>query len=249
MTRFHLSLIVAALLGAAVWASGHGLYWPAVLILLFVFTALGVIFPEMRWFGPIVCTGKTDRRWVALTFDDGPDPRSTPALLDLLKTARIPATFFCIGNRIDAHPELAAQIVREGHLLQNHSYTHSYRMNLFSRARLRDELSRTQIAIKKTTGRDSNWYRPPMGLTNPRIFRVARSLGLAVIGWNARSLDTKITQPEKILARIERRLQPGGIILLHDGNIPVERLLPTVKMLLDRLNALGYEVVRLDQML
>jgi peptidoglycan/xylan/chitin deacetylase (PgdA/CDA1 family) len=88
-----------------------------------------------------------------------------------------------------------------------------------------------------------------MGLSNPRAFRVARSLGLTVVGWSARGLDTKITEPERIVARIERRLEPGAIILLHDGNIPAERLIVTVKMLLDRLRTLGYDVVRLDQLL
>jgi peptidoglycan/xylan/chitin deacetylase (PgdA/CDA1 family) len=88
-----------------------------------------------------------------------------------------------------------------------------------------------------------------MGLSNPRIFRVARALGLTVIGWTARGLDTKLTEPEQIVARIVRKLQPSAIILLHDGNIPAKRLLPTVKTLLDTLSALGYEVVRLDKML
>jgi peptidoglycan/xylan/chitin deacetylase (PgdA/CDA1 family) len=88
-----------------------------------------------------------------------------------------------------------------------------------------------------------------MGLSNPRIFQVARALGLTVIGWSARGLDTRITEPARIVARIERRLKPGAIILLHDGNIPAERLLATVKLLLDRLRALGYDVARLDRML
>ena len=88
-----------------------------------------------------------------------------------------------------------------------------------------------------------------MGLSNPRIFRVARELKLAVIGWNARGLDTQITEPGKIVARIVRRLQPGGIILLHDGNIPAARVITTVKLLLAGLRERGYEVVRLDELL
>ena len=80
-----------------------------------------------------------------------------------------------------------------------------------------------------------------MGLSNPRIFRMARGFDLQVIGWNARSLDTIFTDPEKIVARIDRRLEPGAIILLHDGNIPVERLLATVKVLLATLRERGYD--------
>jgi peptidoglycan-N-acetylglucosamine deacetylase len=78
---------------------------------------------------------------------------------------------------------------------------------------------------------------------------VARSLGLTVVGWSARGLDTKLTEPERIAARITRRLGPGAIILLHDGNIPAERLVVTVKLLLAKLRERGYEVVRLDRML
>ena len=123
------------------------------------------------------------------------------------------------------------------------------RDQFFSAARLRADLERTQAVIQQAAGTAPLWFRPPVGLSNPRVFRVARDLGLTVVGWSARGLDTQTTEPERIVARIERRLAPGAIILLHDGNIPAERLVQTVKMLLDRLRALGYEVARLDEML
>ena len=88
-----------------------------------------------------------------------------------------------------------------------------------------------------------------MGLSNPRIFRTAQSLDLKVVGWTIRSLDTIMTDPEQIAARIARRLKPGAIILLHDGNIPADRLVLTVKRLLAILRRRGYGVVRLDKML
>ena len=88
-----------------------------------------------------------------------------------------------------------------------------------------------------------------MGLSNPRVFRAAHALGLTVVGWTARGLDTRITEPPRIVRRIVRQLQPGAIILLHDGGIPADRLVATVKLLLDTLRQRGYEVVRLDRML
>jgi peptidoglycan/xylan/chitin deacetylase (PgdA/CDA1 family) len=169
--------------------------------------------------------------------------------LELLREADVKAAFFCIGNRLAAHPGLAAQIVSEGHLVENHSYTHSNATNVFTVRRLRAELADTQAAIEQATGVVAHCFRPPMGLSNPRIFRVARALGLKVVGWSARGLDTRVTDPEKIVRRIARKLKPGGIILLHDGNIPAERLVATVKLLLGRLRLLGYEVVRLDRIL
>jgi peptidoglycan/xylan/chitin deacetylase (PgdA/CDA1 family) len=186
---------------------------------------------------------------VALTFDDGPDPRSTPRLLALLREARIHAAFFCIGRRVAANPELAAQIVREGHLLANHTYNHSYLTNFFTTAHLRTELAQTQAAIEKAAGITPAYFRPPMGQSNPRTFRAAHSLKMQVVGWTIRSLDTIIANPKKIVARVTRGLHPGAVILLHDGNIPVEKLDATVKSLLDTLRALGYEVVRLDELL
>ena len=212
-----------------------------------IVTGLGVAFPQMRFFGPYICRGTEARKQVALTFDDGPDARSTPALLRLLNDARVPAAFFCIGERVAANPDLARRIVGEGHLLENHTYSHSNATNFFGVTRLCEELHRTQDAVMKCAGVVPKLFRPPMGLSNPRIFEAARSVGLKVVGWTARGLDTTIRNPERVVARIVRRLEPGAIILLHDGNIPPERLVATVKLLLESLRQRGYEVVRLDR--
>jgi peptidoglycan/xylan/chitin deacetylase (PgdA/CDA1 family) len=210
---------------------------------------LGVALPQLSLFGNFVCRASRDKKRIALTFDDGPDERSTPALLDLLRDQGLKAAFFGIGKRVAANPEIAARIVQEGHLLENHSYAHSKATNFFTVARLRGELNQAQEAIKKATGVAPTLFRPPMGLSNPRVFRAAREEGLTVIGWSARGLDTKLTDSEAVVSRICRRIEPGAIILLHDGNIPPDRLVTTVKTLLDRLQALDYEVVRLDHLL
>ena len=249
LTNYHLTGLVAALLGLLALASGSLVMYCAVVLAFLTVVGLGATIPQLSLFGPYVCRGNATRRCVALTFDDGPDPRSTPALLELLRTGGVEAAFFCVGHRVAAHPELAARIVDGGHLIENHTYAHSKTTNFFSVDQLQTDLARTQTVIQQATGMAPILFRPPMGLSNPKIFRVARSLGLTVIGWSARGLDTRITEPERIVARIERRLKPGAIILLHDGNIPAERLVVTVKLLLDRLRALGYDVARLDRML
>ena len=249
MTRFHLLAILAIACGALpLWRHQFVLLGTVVLAGLTVM-GLGVAIPQFQLFGPFICRGSGSHRRVALTFDDGPDPRSTPRLLELLREAGISAAFFCIGKRVAANPELAAQIVREGHLLGNHTYTHSNFTNFFPCTRLRNELAQTQAAIEKSAGVTPAYFRPPMGLSNPRIFQVAHRLKMQVIGWTVRSLDTVTADPQKIVARIARGLRPGAVILLHDGNIPVEKLEATVKSLLDTLRGLGYEVVRLDELL
>ena len=249
MTRFHTTLIIALVLGVIAVALGNFILLGATIGALIFRIGLGVAFPQMSFFGPFVCHGNNSRRCVALTFDDGPDARSTPVLLDLLREEKIEATFFCIGKKVAAERGLTARIFSEGHLLGNHTFHHSNATNFFTAAKLRVELTETQNAIQAATSIAPVYFRPPMGLSNPRIFRVASELKLSVIGWSARGLDTQIAAPEKIVARIVRRLQPGGIILLHDGNIPAERLVVTVKRLLANLRERGYEVVRLDKML
>jgi peptidoglycan/xylan/chitin deacetylase (PgdA/CDA1 family) len=170
-------------------------------------------------------------------------------LLDVLRDARVEAAFFCVGERVAANPELARRIVRDGHLIENHSYAHHNTTNFFTVARLKSELERTQKIIRDSTGAASYFFRPPMGLSNPRVFRAVRDLGLTVVGWTARGLDTKEADPARVVARIQSRLRPGAIILLHDGGIPADRVVATVQSLLDTLHSLEYEVVRLDRML
>jgi peptidoglycan/xylan/chitin deacetylase (PgdA/CDA1 family) len=249
LSRFHVAALAVLVCGALALAWHKYQLVGALLAGLMVLMGLGVAVPQLRLFGPFVCRGSTARRCVALTFDDGPDPGSTPRLLDFLRESGVKAAFFCVGRRVEASPDLAARIVREGHLLENHSYAHSNFTNFYSVARLRAELARTQAVVEKSAGVAPTLFRPPMGLSNPRVFRAARQVGLAVIGWTARGLDTRLKEPNRIVARIVRRIGPGAIILLHDGNIPAERLVATVKSLLDTLRSLGYEVVRLDQLL
>jgi peptidoglycan/xylan/chitin deacetylase (PgdA/CDA1 family) len=249
MTRFHI-VAIFALIFAMLTLAFHSFVFFAVIIFAFiVIVGFGVTFPQSNFFGKFICRGNNFKKCVALTFDDGPDGDSTPQLLELLRLEKIPAAFFCVGKRVEENPVLAAQIVREDHLLQNHSYAHSPFTNFFSGARLRMELLQTQAVIQEATGIVPQFFRPPMGLSNPRIFCAARELDLKVVGWTIRSLDTISTDPEKIVARIVRRLEPGAIILLHDGNIPAARLVLTVKLLLATLHERGYDVVRLDKMI
>jgi peptidoglycan/xylan/chitin deacetylase (PgdA/CDA1 family) len=242
-------LVAVTLLGGLAIFFGNYALLGGVLLASLVIIILGVFLPRLSLFGPFICRGENSRRCVALTFDDGPDARSTPVLLDLLRESHLEAAFFAIGKRVAAERELAARIVREGHLLENHSFAHSNTMNFFTIPRLKADLTQAQEAIQQATGVTPKLFRPPMGLSNPNVFHATRALGLKVIGWTARGFDTRVHDPERIVKRIVRQLKPGAIILLHDGNIPAERLVVTVKLLLAKLQERGYEVVRLDRML
>ncbi|MBK7997949.1 MAG: polysaccharide deacetylase family protein [Verrucomicrobia bacterium] len=249
MTRFHVIAIVTAIAGATAISLGSLLALGVIFAAFAMVMGFGVAFPQWRMFGPFICQGDSSQQRVALTFDDGPDPRSTSALLDLLRAENVPATFFCIGRHVAAHPELAARIAQDGHLLGNHTYTHSNATNFFGLARLTEEMSRTQSAMRDAAGVAPVYFRPPMGLSNPRVFKAASSLGLKVVGWTARGIDTQIRDSNRVVQRILRGVRPGAIILLHDGNIPPERLLPTVKLLLAKLRGQGYQFARLDHLI
>jgi len=252
LTRFH-AVVAATLLGAAlivVLCSGPWrLLW---LSLLFTSSGaclgLGVSFPHWQLFGRSLCRVQTDRKLVALTFDDGPDPNSTPALLDLLARRNIHATFFCVGERIARQSELGRRIAAEGHAIENHSHRHQFWTNLLTEEKLEADLVLAQQEILRVSGRTPAWFRPPMGLTNPRVFRVARRLGLGIAGYTARSLDLRADGSGRVVARLRRGLQPGAILLLHDGGVPAARLTATVTALMDTLQAEGYHCVRLDEL-
>jgi peptidoglycan/xylan/chitin deacetylase (PgdA/CDA1 family) len=207
---------------------------------------LGVSFPSWRMFGPAFCRARTTRKAVALTFDDGPDPATTPALLDLLKERKTPATFFCVGQKTAEHPELAARIAREGHEVENHSWAHDFRTNLFSEAKLRSDLARAQSQLKVVCGTPPRFFRPPMGLTNQRVFRVAGELGLEIAGYTARGLDRRNDAAEVIAERILAASKPGAILLLHDAGVPKDKMLTVAGLVLEGLRRREFECVRLD---
>ncbi len=216
--------------------------------LVALLTGFGVAFPHWQWFGPSVCRVATDRKVVALTFDDGPDPDATTVLADVLDRAGIRATFFCVGERAARQPELIRRLAAAGHLMGNHSWAHHHWTNLFRVARLRDDVSRAQAELTRLTGQRPGFFRPPMGLTSPRVFRVARELDLAVVGWTVRGLDRRERSPERVVGRLLRGLRPGAILLLHDGGIPGDRLRAVAELLIDNLNARGYQALRLDEL-
>lgn len=204
---------------------------------------LGAALPVLGTFGPVLCRMPATDKVVAITFDDGPDPQSTPALLDLLRKRGVPAVFFCVGRKVEENPSIVAQIVKDGHMVGNHSYGHSNFTNLFGSRRLKNDLQRTQDAVEKASGIRPVYLRSPMGLTNPIVFRVARQMGLHLVGWTVRGLDTRNRPPERIVARLTAGLKPGAIMLLHDGGIPTATLTKTVEMLIDEIREKGYRIV------
>jgi len=190
----------------------------AMAVLLVAAAAWGAFAHNSRMFGRVLGTGRQSRPWVALTFDDGPDPRFTPALLDTLARTRVRATFFCLGRAVRDHPELARRIVDDGHELASHGDDHG--LLVFAGPReIARQLRAAEAAIETASGdAPSRLFRPPHGFRNPFVVRVARELGYQVVGWTGSVFDTARPGVQTIVDRCTRLLEPGAILLLHDGD-------------------------------
>jgi len=154
---------------------------------------------------------------VALTFDDGPDPEVTPHVLDILARHDARATFFCVGERCGAHPELCMEIVRRGHCVENHSGHHPTTFSLLGWQRMQQEVDEGQAAIRTATGIAPRFFRAPLGFRSPLLDPVLHRAGLQLASWTRRGFDTN-TQPRRVVKRLTRGLAAGDILLLHDHN-------------------------------
>lgn len=137
-------------------------------------------------------------------------------------------------------------MVAEGHLIGNHSHTHSGLFPLYGLSKMKKDLQTCQCELERVTSQPVSLFRPPFGVTNPTIAKAVRQLGYTPIGWSIRTLDTQQPAPDKVLARIRKHLEPGAIILLHDRMPDSDQL---VKQILDLLKEQGYTVVRPDKLL
>jgi peptidoglycan-N-acetylglucosamine deacetylase len=155
---------------------------------------------------------------VALTFDDGPHPQGTPAVLQVLEEARIKATFFLVGEQVERRPALAAEIAARGPVVALHGYRHRPQPALSGRV-IEDDLARGAAAIASATGISAVWHRPPYGLYSPAGLDAARARGLKPLLWSRWGKDwRRLTTPERIAARASANLRRGDVILLHDAD-------------------------------
>ena len=189
---------------------------------------------------------------VAITIDDGPDPRVTPEVLALLDAAGQRATFFCIAERVQAHPELARSIIARGHALENHTARHRHDFSLLGPGAYAAEIGRAQAIVAQVTGQRPHCFRAPAGFRNVFLAPVLHRMGLTLVSWTRRGFDTREGDAAKVLARLSRGLAAGDILLLHDGHAgrtaagrPV--VLEVLPPLLARIRAAGLRSVTLRQ--
>jgi peptidoglycan/xylan/chitin deacetylase (PgdA/CDA1 family) len=179
--------------------------------------AHGALHRNSPLFGRVIDRLSNAGRDVALTFDDGPNPKATPRILDTLRERGVQATFFLLGRHVERWPSLARRVVEEGHVVGNHGYHHR-RLHLRGPAYTRLDLRLGTQVILDTTGLRPRYYRPPHGFRNPWVRGVARELDQRVVGWTLGVWDTDRPGAEVIARRVRRGARPGSIVLLHDGD-------------------------------
>jgi peptidoglycan/xylan/chitin deacetylase (PgdA/CDA1 family) len=243
---------VALVAARAVLVGAPPLPWAiAVLVGYIALILAGVLVLRWRVFVDAVVRGPRGAHGVVLTFDDGPHPRWTPCVLEMLEKHGAPATFFVVGRKAEAHPDVVRAIVEGGHEVGLHSYAHDRLFALRGERRVRDDLERGIAALERVTGRRPLLFRPPIGHTNPIVARVADTLDLTVVGWSLRGRDgIASARPNDVVARVRRDLRDGAIVLLHDSPERGDREPAVVKALpaiLDAVAAEGFDIVPLSR--
>jgi len=207
----------AMLGGSALFGTPLGLVVPAAAFVAIMLD--GIFRPTSSTFYPTISNGPRTGSKVALTFDDGPDPQTTPAVLDILGANGARGTFFTIGRHLERHTDIGARAVAEGHELANHSWRHAYWQNMYSTSAHAADLARnTNIIQLLTHSSVEPLYRPPVGLKSPGLARVAHARHVKIIAWSLHSRDTMIRDPQKVADKVLSQIQPGDIVLMHDGH-------------------------------
>jgi peptidoglycan-N-acetylglucosamine deacetylase len=206
----------------------------------------GCYYVGSNFFIKIVCKANTDKKEIAISFDDGPAENYTQQILSILKTEDIKATFFCIGNRIAGNEAILKQVKEEGHIIGNHSYSHHFWFDMYSAKKMQDDLEQMDAEMERVTSLKPKLFRPPYGVTNPNLAKAIKKGGYTPIGWSVRSLDTVAKDEQQLLNKINAGIKPGAVFLFHDTCKITLNVLPKF---IQEVKKRGYNIIPLDKLL
>ena len=189
-----------------------------------------------------------DDNMIALTFDDGPHPKYTRQILDVLDEYGIPATFFFVGENVSYYQDTAREVVKRGHEIGNHTYSHP-KVSKQSDVAFREELVRCENIIEQVTGVCPKVFRPPQGSWNQRVYDIARERDYSVILWDLDTLDWAHTPSEKIASYILENAKSGNIILMHDYHSGGCTTIDAMRMFIPNLIEQGYRFVTVSELI
>jgi peptidoglycan-N-acetylglucosamine deacetylase len=209
--------------------------------------------PTGQWFGRTFTGLRRGSKQLALTFDDGPNDPHTQRLLEVLARHNVHATFFLIGRYVQQRPDIVRELVKAGHVIGNHTFTHSL-LTFKSVNELRTQLENCDRALTDAAGEHSNLFRPPFGGRRPAVLRIARHMGLEPIMWNVTGYDWNAPSAEHIERKVTGRVRGGDVILLHDGGhreFGADRsfTITATDRLISRYKGEGYEFVTIPSMM
>ena len=233
-----IGLVAAPVAAAAIWWSWSAWAALAVIALSHAFVLYPTLRPNVQWLGPVATRFDTNEREVWLTIDDGPTD-DTADILDVLDARKARATFFVKGSIAEAHPDRVREIVSRGHTVANHSYSHpSGSFWCLPAGRIRREIEYGNRVIEASTGAKPELFRAPVGMKNPFVHPALGSMKL--VGWTARAFDTMTDDPDVVVRRLLPDVEPGAIILMHQGRTASVRMIERV---VDELQSRGYAFV------
>lgn len=197
--------------------------------------------------GLVFINGFTSEKTVCLTFDDGPDEVITPHILNILRRYHVKASFFCVGNKLDQHPDIVQRAYQDGHLVLSHSWSHQ-QFNLMERQEIKSEIQLTEDKIYELIGQRPVFIRPPFGEIDGRVADIIKSRGGKVILWSIDTLDWSQREKGNIVHNVTEHIRPGDIILMHCNGDKTETVnaLPAI---ITALRQKGYQFVDLGEML
>jgi peptidoglycan/xylan/chitin deacetylase (PgdA/CDA1 family) len=209
--------------------------------------------PTGQWYGKTFTGLPRGSRQIALTYDDGPNDPHTLRLLELLAKHGVHATFFMIGRYVQQRPDLAREILKAGHVVGNHTFTHPL-LTFKSEAEVGQELSQCRSALQDAIGEPANLFRPPFGGRRPAVLRIARELGLQPVMWNVTGYDWTAPPAEVIERKVSKQIRGGDVILLHDGGhqqMGADRCQTVIATdhLIARYKSEGYNFLTIPQMM
>ncbi|MFZ5949643.1 MAG: polysaccharide deacetylase family protein, partial [Candidatus Rifleibacteriota bacterium] len=184
-------------------------------------------------------------RYIALTFDDGPHSTHTPEILEILRKNQARATFFVLGTRAEAYPDLIAQMTRQGHAVGNHTWSHKS-LAKSSASEAIDSLKRTSDLISGLTGKPCMIVRPPFGHTSQRVKKLIHEQGWHEVMWDSDSRDWENKNPDRILYRVMKTIAPGSIVLFHDIHPGAAGMLQT---LINACKSNGYRFITIPELI
>jgi peptidoglycan/xylan/chitin deacetylase (PgdA/CDA1 family) len=183
-----------------------------------------------------------------LTFDDGPNPDTTPHLLELLAKEKVPATFFLIGEQIQRHMQLGKDIVEAGHAVGNHSFQHEFMPGMPAK-RVTEELHRTNDLLREIShNRAPKLFRPPYGILDRKAAECARAAGLSLVYWTIVPEDWEHVGAERIVGRVSKRMSAGSIIVLHEGSKIARQTIEATRGIIKRARDRGFEFSALPEL-